>query len=55
MVREDICATIAGGACVAGISFSVINAWLMAGSLIISIVAGVLAIRAHFRNRREEP
>jgi hypothetical protein len=38
---------VAGGACIAGLSLSVINAWLTCISLAVSIVAGALAIWRH--------
>ncbi len=48
----DLC--VAGGACVAGISLSVINLWLTTISLIVSIAAG-----AHYfwklRKQKDEP
>jgi hypothetical protein len=52
MQYESVCASTAGGACVAGLSLSLINGWLTAASLVISIIAGALAIRAHYRRKR---
>ena len=52
-MNENVCAGIAGGACVAGISLSVLNVWLAFFSLLISIVAGVLALTKHFRTYYE--
>jgi hypothetical protein len=54
MTNEGVCAATSGAACVMGISLSLINGWLMAVSLVVSIVAGLLAIRAHYRKRTEE-
>jgi len=44
MTQQDVCAAISGIACVLGISLSVINAWLMALSLVVSIVAGLATL-----------
>ena len=52
-MNENVCAAVAGGACVAGLSLSVVNLWLAFFSLIISIVAGVLALTKHFKSYYE--
>lgn len=54
MTELNVCATVAGSACVAGISLSVINGWLTAFSLLISIIAGGMAIRAHYREKEDK-
>ena len=53
-VVEDICAIIAGGACVAGISLSQINQVLTTVSLSLSILAAMLAIGIHIRRAHSE-
>lgn len=49
---RDLC--IAGGACVAGISLSVINGWLTTVSLLISTAAGIHYFLKN-RNRDNDP
>lgn len=50
LARKELCeAVVAGGACVAGLSLAQINIWLSFASLVLSVVAGVLAIFTHAR------
>jgi len=48
MIREA-CAFLSGATCVAGISLSVINAWLTCISLCVSIIAGTVTLWPHIR------
>jgi hypothetical protein len=43
-MKAEICAATSGVACVLGISLSVVNAWLTAISLAVSIAAGVVSL-----------
>lgn len=53
---QDACAATSGVACVLGISLSVVNAWLTAISLAVSIAAGAVSLYIALRRRhRNEP
>lgn len=43
-MKAELCAATSGAACVLGISLSVVNAWLTAISLAVSIAAGVVSL-----------
>lgn len=51
MTYETGCAGVSGASCVVGISLSTINLYLTCASLLVSLVAGLLAIRSHYRGR----
>lgn len=48
-MKETTAACVAGGACVAGLSLSTVNVWLGTLSLVLSILAAVLALGKHLK------